>query len=306
MVKVKTKQQAIQTKLFTEEGVVIKNDLDNWGGFWTEAKVDTFIKYLYAYLEIMKGRDFHITYFDGFAGSGHIDPKGDGSQFEGIGLKVLGMNHAKKFDLYYLVDLNKQKIESFDQKARILFPELFIPSQRVFFAHDDCNAKLVRLCNYIREDYKAKRALALIDPFGMQINWESIAQCAGLGIDFWILVPTGLGVNRLLKKDGLIDPKWEAKLVKHLGLPLEEIRATFYKESTSRTLFGEITESIKEENAAEKAAELYVKQLHTVWEYVSDPMPMRNSQHAILYHFIFASNNQIGLKIANDIIAQKL
>ena len=46
----------------------------NWGGPWTEEKLDAFEKYVKAYLTIMNSyRDMYgwkLLYFDGFAGSG--------------------------------------------------------------------------------------------------------------------------------------------------------------------------------------------------------------------------------------------
>jgi hypothetical protein len=37
-------------------------------------------------------------------------------------------------------------------------------------------------------------------------------------MDMWVLVPTGLGVNRLLKNNGQISDAWLEKLEKFLGL----------------------------------------------------------------------------------------
>lgn len=46
----------------------------SWGGPWTEQKLDTFEKYVRAYLAIMNNNrdkyDWKLLYFDGFAGSG--------------------------------------------------------------------------------------------------------------------------------------------------------------------------------------------------------------------------------------------
>lgn len=49
----------------------------NWGGSWTEQKLDAFEAYVDAYLKIMystrkkcNGWPQEIIYFDGFAGSG--------------------------------------------------------------------------------------------------------------------------------------------------------------------------------------------------------------------------------------------
>ena len=83
------------------------------------------------------------------------------------------------------------------------------------------------------------------------------------GIDIWILTPTGMGVNRLLKKNGVISNIWVKKLEKFLGLSEKEIRDYFYKEQSSLTLFGEEKHLSKEENAIEKAGILYKTRLET-------------------------------------------
>lgn len=42
-----------------------------WGGPWTEKKLEAFSKYVWSYLTIMKKFPYWKTiYFDGFAGSG--------------------------------------------------------------------------------------------------------------------------------------------------------------------------------------------------------------------------------------------
>ena len=43
---------------------------DEWGGQWTEQKLDAFTKYVEAYLTILGKHEYWKTiYFDGFAGS---------------------------------------------------------------------------------------------------------------------------------------------------------------------------------------------------------------------------------------------
>lgn len=51
---------------------------------------------------------------------------------------------------------------------------------------------------------KKKAALVLLDPFGMQIQWSSIEQLKNKRVDLWILVPSGVVINRLLSKDGTL------------------------------------------------------------------------------------------------------
>jgi three-Cys-motif partner protein len=85
---------------------------DNWGGSWTEKKIDIFVKYFKVYLEIMKKQNFKLVYFDGFAGSGTIETSDVyDNQIESVATRILSIDEPKSFDIYYLVELNSAKAE---------------------------------------------------------------------------------------------------------------------------------------------------------------------------------------------------
>jgi len=136
----------------------------------------------------------------------------------------------------------------------------------------------------------------------MQLEWSSIINLSKAGIDIWILAPTGMGVNRLLKRNGEISDLWINRLKKFLGLDEKAIREYFYRERMDYTLFGEEKHLDKEENAIEKAGELYKERLKTVFRFVSDPFILKSTQGNIMYHMFLSSNNNTAVKIANDII----
>ena len=161
------------------------------------------------------------------------------------------------------------------------------------------------MADYMKSQ-SGSRALAFIDPFGMAVNWESIsAFSGGLGIDMWLLVPSGIGVNRLLTKKGDINDEWITKLEDFLGLSEAEIRQKFYTSQTVPTLFGDEEFTEKAEGAIDKIIELYSLQLKTIFKFVSKPFPMKNSQNSVMYHFLLATNNKTALKIGNDIIGKE-
>ncbi len=140
----------------------------------------------------------------------------------------------------------------------------------------------------------------------MEVKWESIKALEGLPIDLWILVPTGLGVNRLLKNDGNISEAWLKKLNMFLGIDEAEIKKFFYTMITTQTLFGDDTRIKKEENAIEKAGALYKKRLKEIFKHVSNPFLLKNKTGTVMYHLYMASNNPTAEKIANSIIKPKL
>ena len=179
-------------------------------------------------------------------------------------------------------------IQSFQIKNLILFCE-------------DCNDKLVSMVEYLRKNVNSK-VLAFIDLFGMSLKWSSIVALKGLGIDLWILVPTGIGINRLLKRNGDISDAWLNKLEQTLGLGATEIKSHFYKSKTINTLFGNENSTEKERDAINKIGTLYRKRLNDIFKFVSEALPLKNSTGSIMYHFMLASNNAAALNIANDII----
>lgn len=274
--------------------------MNQFGGNWTEAKMEIVVDYAKAYLTIMNKQTWVKTlYFDGFAGSGLIGDKENEEAITGTALRILDIQDPKPFDIYYFVEKderNKLSLQSKIEKNHF--------GKNAHVVQADCNAKLIDMANFLKNNNKY-RALAFIDPYGMTVNWDSIAVLKGLGIDLWILVPTGLGVNRLLKKDMNIPEAWVKKLEYFLGLPRKEITDHFYKENARNTLFGEETYISKENNAIQKIGTLYTNRLKTVFNFVSDSFIMRNTNNSIMYHFMMATNNATALTIANDVIKPK-
>ena len=271
--------------------------MNQFGGRWTEIKMDIFVDYAKAYLKIMNRQPWAKTlYFDGFAGSGLIDSSDDNDNIKGTALRILDINDPKPFDLYYFVEKDERNKTSLQQKIDHSY---FGKNAHVVKA--DCNQKLIDMSRFLKE-HQEFRALAFIDPYGMTVNWKSIEVLQGLGIDLWILVPTGVGVNRLLKKDGNIREAWFSKLEQFLGLSRIEIQNHFYSQVTIATLFGEEKFLNKEKSVIQKIGNLYAERLKTVFEFVSDSFIMRNSTNSIMYHFMMATNNINALGIANDVI----
>ncbi len=276
--------------------------MNQFGGSWTESKMEIVVAYAKAYLTIMNKQTWAKTlYFDGFAGSGAIEANEDEEVIKGTALRILDINDPKSFDLYYFVEKDEKNKLELQAKIDRDYPD----KKRIApVVQADCNIKMIDMAKFLKENNNY-RALAFIDPYGMTVNWASIAALKGLGIDLWILVPTGLGVNRLLKKDGNIREAWLKKLEQFLGLSREEILKSFYSQQTISTLFGDETMINKEKSTIQRIGDLYTKRLKTVFEYVSESFVMRNSTNSIMYHFMMATNNTSALKIANDVIKPK-
>ncbi len=276
--------------------------MNQFGGNWTKAKIEILIEYASAYLTIMKRYPFfELYYFDGFAGSGSIvDGKRTGVEITvGAAARIIALENPKSFDVYYFVEKDPKNHALLKERTEEAFPD-----KQIHTVCEDCNKKLVDMANFMKKaKNKNVRTLAYIDPYGMQVEWKSLESLKGLNIDMWILVPTGLGVNRLLKKNGDISNAWLERLEKFLGLGREEIESFFYSKKKTSTLFdAEITLVQKNDNAVNRSAELYRNRLKTIFDHVSKPYELTNKSKSVMYHLFLASNNEAGVRIANDIV----
>lgn len=290
----------------------------SWGGNWTEQKLDAFEKYVNAYLTIMNAnRDrfgWKLIYFDGFAGSGsrEEDNKNQSDEsslklfeelevttdeltpYQGAAERVLTIEQ-KGFDYYYFIDINTSSSNRLKEKLAPL------QNNRIFeFRDSDANNEVKKLANALHRNKKLK-SLVFLDPFGMQVNWDAIQQLENTKTDLWILIPTGVIVNRLLDRKGKLTHI--EKLTSFFGKDEAFLRSYFYNTRQENTLFGEteIIEKVKE--PIKKIAELYIQQMQTIFKYVTlQPLVLYNSRNVPIFHFACASNNQSAVKIAHQII----
>ena len=287
----------------------------NWGGKWTSQKLDAFVAYVKAYLTIMKNNAYWKTiYFDGFAGSGKIlkEPSKtrlpelfiDESTYPDIELykgsvhRILSLNQFK-FNYYYFIDKSAENIKSIKSLASEIE---HIDERRIVARCADCNEQLMKLSTVLKK--KKHVALIFLDPFGMQVNWRSIYSLKGTRSDIWILIPSGVAINRLLPKSGVV--KHKSKLEKFFGIGFDQLYSCFYDEKIESTFFGRKKVTIKSDHPIERVAALYIVQLESIWKYVTqEPLVLKNSKNVPIFHLLFASNNKSALKIASQIIGSK-
>ena len=304
-----------------EKKVPMACEPSSWGGKWTEEKLDAFEKYVNAYLTIMNSyrekNKWKLIYFDGFAGSGSRNEsnkeadsellqdlfrdlciaKEELNTYKGAAERVLSIPQ-RGFDFYYFVDKDK---ESSLKLHELLAP--FENDKTLVYRNSDANKQIKMLAEAMKKD-PSLSALVLLDPFGMQVDWESIELLKGTRTDLWILIPTGVIVNRLLDRKGELTHI--NKLTSFLGKDEDFLRSFFYTKRQEQTLFGEVEIVEKVKQPIQRIAELYIQQLQTIFTHVTpQPLVLYNTRNTPIFHFACASNNQVAVKIANEIIEKK-
>lgn len=140
-------------------------------GYWSEVKLDIVREYAAAYSKILaaqKNPTLHHVYIDAFAGAGIHVSKTTGEFVKGSPMNALLIKPP--FKEYHLIDLDSNKVDSLRSIAAE-YPNVTV--------HEgDCN-KLLLESVFPRAKYEDyKRALCLLDPYGLHLNWEVI-QTAG-------------------------------------------------------------------------------------------------------------------------------
>ena len=290
----------------------------SWGGAWTEEKLNAFEKYVNAYLTIMnkyRGQyDWKLIYFDGFAGSGsrNEDTTSEDNQlmidlidehqiaaeeltpYKGAAERVLNIVQDG-FDFYYFIDKDAASSSQLQEKLAS-----YQKDKRLEFRHSDANTEVSKLADAMRKNSKLK-ALVLLDPFGMQVDWSSIERLKGTSTDLWILIPTGVIVNRLLDRKCKLTHI--EKLTSFFGKDEAFLRNYFYSTHQDMTLFGDVEVIEKVKEPIRKIAELYIQQMTTIFKYVTkQPLVLCNTRNMPIFHFACASNNESAVKIAHEII----
>lgn len=150
-------------------------------------------------------------------------------------------------------------------------------------------------------NWRGRRAVLFLDPYGMQVEWQTIEAIAGTkAIDLWLLFPLGIGVNRLLTRSGEIPEAWRQRLDVMFGTT-DWINA-FYRAAPQPDLFNPAATTLVKARV-DVIASYFVERLKTVFPAVApNARVLRNSSGNPMYLFCFAAAHPLALKIANDIL----
>ena len=291
-----------------------------FGGPWTEDKLNRLRKYLKAYMTIFtknpRAAYFKAVYVDAFAGTGvRIEPAavveeveplfdlGGDSDAESLrkGSAQIALETVPPFAEYIFIEHDPEHVRELERLRRV-FPAV---SARIHIVSDDANEYLLRWCQ--GTDWNKTRAVVFLDPYGMQVEWTTIAAMgATRAIDLWVLFPLGVGVNSLLLKTRVPEGRWASRLTRIFGT--DDWQAAFYRESEQQSLLGDARDIVKVADFA-SISRFWVARLKTVFaEVASNPLPLRNSRNVPIYLLSFAAANPKGAKtavrIAQDILAR--
>lgn len=280
-----------------------------YGGGWTEEKLDALRAYLVEYRKIFSknlwASHYRTIYFDAFAGCGHREiasysSPGEPSLFEGeqdkpaiekfrAGSPRIALEISPPFHEYIFNDMDPSNTASLD----ILKEDYPHIASRISITSRDANEALRDFCR--TTDWSVTRAVVFLDPYGMQVEWSTIEGIAATrAIDMWLLFPVGQAIVRLLTRDEYPRESWSLSLTRTLGT--DEWRNAFYERAD-----GDQGELFDKPSGVRRVAELddiaryFVNRLKGVFCGVPDKlMYLRNSRGTPLFLLCFAAGNEKG------------
>lgn len=287
-----------------------------FGGNWTDQKLECVRKYLSAYTTIMSKQSFRFAYIDAFAGTGYRETESDEDPNELmfpdlVSSEVVSFHDGSArnalevkppFMKYVFIEKNINRYAKLLELKKEFLLKAEFSEDMIECVPGDANEYLKDLRE---KNWKIHRALVFLDPYGMQVEWQTIEVIAQTqAIDLWILFPVGT-VNRLLKNDGEIRPALQARLDMFFGE--HAWYDVFYQLAKEISLFGEEEKWQKTGDIFATIEEYFIERLQGIFAGVApNPLILRNSKNVPLYLLCFAAGNQRGAPIAVKIAQQIL
>jgi three-Cys-motif partner protein len=259
-------------------------------GYWSELKLEIVEKYGAAYTKaFVNFPNLKKYYIDGFSGAGVHLSKTTGAAIEGSPTRALKVNPP--FDGFCFIDLNADKADYLRAVCGGR-PDVDIHT-------GDSNAYLTNTVLPGIQYEKYTRALCLLDPYALDLDWQVILQAGqSRAVDLLLNFPV-MDMNRnAIWHDSEKVPKPGIERMNRFWGD-ESWREAAYAEARQRSFFG--PEIVKQGN--EDIVLAFRDRLKKVagFGFVPDPLPMRNSKNAIVYYLFLASPKAVAQKIIGDI-----
>ncbi len=261
-------------------------------GFWSEIKLDIIGKYAQAYSHILSTRTaprFYHAYIDAFAGPGLHRSRTTGRFVPGSPLRALSVDPP--FREYHFIDLDRRKVKSLMRIAQ--------ESPNVHVYEGDCNSVLLDdVFPKVRwEDYR--RALCLLDPYGLHLQWEVIRRAGQMrSIEIFLNFPIhDMNRNVLWQNPDGVSAAQATRMSAYWGD--DSWRQAAY--DTRQSLF-----EFPVKTGIRAVVGAFRKRLRDVagFKYVPEPLPFRNNRDALLYYLFFASQQPVAADIVEDIFSK--
>jgi three-Cys-motif partner protein len=256
-------------------------------GYWSEIKLDILREYAKPYNTIIRNYKLKPIYIDGFAGAGHHKAKGSDRLIDGSPKLALAV--SPPFEAFHFVDMDGGRVD--------LLKKLAEGHTTVTVHHGNCNDVLVGdVFPTIRYD-RYERALCVLDPYGLDLDWQVIKAAADTNaIEIFLNFPV-MDMNRNVFWHDFekVSEASQARMTRFWG-------DDSWQTAAYHTVHGLFWNEERRNDTSDVVA-AFRGRLKKVagFKHVPEPIPMRNSMGAIVYYLFFAAQQPAAEKIVKAI-----
>src|SRR5205085_2325725 len=181
-------------------------------GYWSGIRLDIIREYATTYSTILAGQtnpSLRHIYVDGFAGGDRHRAKDSGDIVAGS--PAIALSITPPFREYHFIDLDGRKAAALEGLAT--------GRKEVSVYHGDCNRVLLEeiLPRARYKDYR--RALCVLDPYGLHLDWNVLAAAAhAKTVEIFLNFPVAdIDRNVLWKNPESVSAKQQARLTRFWG-----------------------------------------------------------------------------------------
>ncbi|MBI3013208.1 MAG: three-Cys-motif partner protein TcmP [Elusimicrobia bacterium] len=261
-------------------------------GSWSVQKLKLLEKYLAAYVKVLARQDWcrGYEYIDAFAGTGKPKTKDEEKYVDGS--PRIALDLGMPFTKYHFVEQSDWRVKELE-KLKLEFED-----RNIEIYPGDCNEVLREKILPGLPYGSNKRAIAFLDPFGMELQWKTMKDIANVEtVEIILNFPT-MAINReiLRRNPEKIPESKKQKMSQFWGT--ENWTVDLYDEE--QTLFG--PELVRKKQTGKEFGLVFKNRLSQIFKHCTSPVLMTNSNSAPLYCIMFAGHNATGAKIADQIL----
>jgi three-Cys-motif partner protein len=260
-------------------------------GIWSELKLEIVEKYGSAYTAAFANqRGLKKYYVDAFSGAGVHTSKRSGEQIDGSPARAL--KATPPFDGFFFIDMDAQKTAH--------LRKLCADRRDVHIETGDASKYLTETLFPTIKYGEYKRALCLFDPYGLHLEWSAMEMAGqSRAVDMFLNFPVmDMNRNAIWRNPNAVPKDGIDRMNRFWGD--ESWREAAYSEHPQGNLFG-APDIVKQSNNAIVGA--FRERLRKVagFQFVPEPLPMKNSTNAVVYYLFFASQKNVAQKIIDSI-----
>lgn len=160
-------------------------------GDWGLEKYRLLGLYANLFTTTMKTKWENLLYIDLFSSSGYAKVETTGEIIKSSAMIALSIPNP--FTRYIFCDENTELLSALEKRVNRDHP-----NADTRFVYGNCNVKIHEILNHIPQHSKGNRVLSLcfVDPFALEIHFQTLKVLGKRQVDFLILIATGMAAKR--------------------------------------------------------------------------------------------------------------